>query len=253
MIMIAKSLLKRGYDHELNCEDAVSINRVETYFGNLHFLAVFDGCCGGIKSQFASEFLSKAFKYAVSSLNFDEIDELSFPDLIYFIINRLKEQLQTLQFNINISEYELLSTVVFSIISEDLKYGCIVFFGDGVAIINGKDKIIIDQNNMPDYLAYHINEDTDTIIKNNANIYYFNNITDLSICTDGILSFSKIIDNDGIKTNVRSDEITNDVIDSLCINTDFSNNEIMLTRKYNILHKNNYHHYDDIAIARLFI
>jgi hypothetical protein len=60
-----------------------------------------------------------------------------------------------------------------------------------VVCINGKITEF-DRDNKPDYLAYHLHENFDHWYESLQQKISFDRMSDVSIATDGILTFSKI-------------------------------------------------------------
>lgn len=239
-----RTLLKRGYNHDTNCEDAFCVEKHHSYI----LFAVFDGCSTGKKSHFASELMAKLFRNVVNKLDY----MMYITELHTSIIEELHSQLRLFHINYRVPIDELLSTIIFGIIDTRTNAGIITFMGDGVMVCNG-EILNVDQDNTPNYLAYHLNDSVETsndlynFEKDHCKIEYITNIKDISICTDGILSYQ-------YSDKSFTDElITDAVITEYCKDKNLLQSEVMLGRKHNILNSKEFKHYDDIAIVRIII
>lgn len=247
-IMIIQTILKRGSDHHNFCQDFLSIGENDKYV----YLAVFDGCSGGIYSHFASALFGKAFKDVV--LNFpasSETQETNAKLMVYMISRKVSEVKQILKLNVS----ELLSTMIFCSIDKQTKECKIYAFGDGFISVDGHDIVIKNTRfiekengeNMPDYIAYDLDliesyADFEYWWSTKSDKYSFENVQNISIASDGILTFKKF--------KQEGEEI--DAINYLIHDEKFIDNKIMLERKCNILaNKHFMTHTDDLSIIRV--
>jgi len=222
---------KKGNGHLNNCDDAVSVFVKD----NTAYLGVFDGCSGGQKSYFAAELHAKLFKKAAKLANSQSLEYQS-----HEILNMMRRDLSLFKSIYEISSVELLSTVIFAIIDTNTKAGIILSAGDGVIICNEKINII-DQNNLPVYLIEHELDNNNNFIDQFCSIQKFDSISDLTISTDGILTF---------KSKEKLDQV-DFVIDYFCKDQTLLNSLAMLPRKYNMLISKNYIHEDDLSMIRI--
>jgi len=114
--------------------------------------------------------------------------------------------------------------------------------GDGVLAVN-EQLIIIEQNDKPDYLAYHLNKSFEEWSSQHIKTYSFQEVNNLAISTDGVLSFAR---------NSTESVEGIDALDFLMLNTDFQQQDNMLDRKCLYLQQE----YalipnDDVAIIRI--
>lgn len=232
--MEVRTLIKRGGDHHTNCEDDLfAFNDGSTYIG-----AVFDGCSSGVKSHFASALYGKILKkfynatsYAFPKLDLESIGRLFYYDLFY----ALKQTLSIYQLN----DMELLSTMIFTVIRDRQAY--IMVSGDGCIKVDDELYELESPGNAPNYLVYYLDDFSES--KRVLKEYSFAFDKSLSICSDGIFSF----------TNQDREDMSYKVIDSLLNDTSFLKSEAMLARKYNLLLKEGYTHYDDLSIVRFIL
>jgi hypothetical protein len=229
-MFVIREILRMGSDHK-QCEDSIFKMVKDEYI----FMATFDGCSGGVDSHFASNLFKKILRKSIEENLFlkGSPEEISKVVLKKFFISLIAIT-NILTLNLD----EILSTIIFSITNFNTKESFIVISGDGAYMFNG-ELLEIDQNNTPDYIAYHLNE----TIENVWNTFHTKNLKDtkdLSLMSDGIFSFKK--------ENISS---TEEPIKSLLIEDKLIKSEAMLPRICNILDKNGYYHYDDLSIVRL--
>jgi len=237
-----RSLIRRGYDHQTYCEDS----NFHYENRNIVVIAALDGCSSGYRSQFASELIAKLLRKACNDI-FEDIIEPEIKHDIFLIkkiIARTHHYLQVFSNFFKVKDLELLSTIVMAVIDINFQNGYAAFIGDGCISING-ELIENEQNNTPDYMAYHLEKnkiDDSELYATSSHIKYLvlNNIVDISVSTDGIDTFNKIKDSD---INPR---------DLLFNSLRFDKLDVMLERTYNVLKLKGFLHFDDISIVRLF-
>ena len=243
-IMIIHKYIKRGLNHANYCEDFILHETLEDQY---ELFGVFDGCSSGVDSHFASSFIAKTVKseFYKLAVETDLPQEDFMKKLLFGVIFTLKEQQKILSLNRD----ELLSTIILFLYDKNTDSGIIVTIGDGVISINGTH-IIIDENNVPDYLAYHldnINDEAEFKIwyLMHTQQYFIDNLIDISISTDGATSFvptGKTIDRD---------ELINP-LDYLLKDMFLLKNKAMLGRKCNILErKHGLVNGDDLGVIRV--
>ncbi len=242
-IMLIHKYIKRGLNHANYCEDFILH---ETLGDKYDLFGVFDGCSSGIDSHFASSFIAKIIRSEFYKLDTGQglgLEEFV-KKLLLKVVFTLKEQKQSL----NLDRDELLSTIILFLYDKKSDSGIIVSIGDGVVSINGKHSLI-DEDNIPDYLAYHLDKiNSEAEFKMwymvHTRQYFVDNLTDVSISTDGATSF--------VKTAKHDNEETINPLDYLFTDKFLINNKAMLGRKCNLLERK--HHLvnaDDLGIIRL--
>ena len=236
--MEVRTLLKRGTDHPLNCEDDLfTFNDGSTYIG-----AVFDGCSTGIKSHFASTLYSKILadwcEKAGDSIAGDPIQEVGRNCFQYLFL-----QLDVVRKTLNLYYMEMLSTMILMVVRDGKAY--ILVSGDGCISLSsatGREETKIESpGNAPDYLAYHLACGLDAF--RSLKEYTFNVEKTISICSDGIYSF----------TGKDKVDQSHEVMTSLLEDASLLKSEAMLGRKYNLLLKEGYSNYDDLSIVRFIV
>lgn len=250
--MIIHKVLRRGSDHPDFCQDFYAIGETQNFL----YCCIFDGCSGGKDSHFASTLFSKAFNDVMKNMS-DVLDDAGKPIeyntrfLVYMIARKISEVRQVLHLDI----VELLSTVVLCTINKNNRECLITAFGDGFFYVDGKEVIIkntrfIDKengDNMPDYLAYDLKdiegrEEFDYWFSQKSEVHKFDNVTNVSIASDGICTFKKF----------KECADTINPIDFLVKDEGLMSTKNMLERKYNIL-RNGYSmvNTDDLSVIRI--
>jgi hypothetical protein len=243
--MFIHSLLKRGSLHKENCEDFLFQHQISQEF---YICGVFDGCSSGKDSHFASALMAKTLKSVAASIKPDP--SASLDDLLKVALFQTIKKIHQIRQSLKLQTDELLATIIL-LITNQFQKTKIICIGDGFLSLNNQN-IEIDENNQPNYLAY----DLDNLISPEyflkwyeklPHVYEIDQITDVSISTDGILSFSV----DGFAKTSAFDESV-DPCNYLMKDQFLLQNPSMLARKINIL-KNKYHltHLDDLGIIRL--
>lgn len=239
--MEVRTLLKRGTDHLLNCEDDLfTFNDGTTYIG-----AVFDGCSTGVKSHFTSALYGKILKaYFLNRSTLFTLDETPLNYIGKSIFYYLHANLKKVQILLTLDTLEILSTMILVVIRDNKAYTLVS--GDGCISVNYKDKSgedtkIESPENAPDYLAYHLENAAEAFasLKEES----FENMHSISICSDGIYSF----------TDKDRKDCSDIVMTSLLDDEAMIKSGAMLGRKYNLLVKAGYTNYDDLSIVRFIL
>lgn len=230
--MEVRTLVKRGTDHHVYCEDDLyHFNIGNTYIG-----AVFDGCSTGIKSHFASALYGKILKSFIGLM--EPFLDFSPKIIGMSILGHFYRELRSIQSKLGLRDLELLSTMILVIIREGEAF--VIVSGDGCILVDDVEYRIESEGNAPDYLAYHLNSYVEG--KDSCKTYEVTFTKSLSICSDGIYSFTKD----------REDK-TEEVVTSLLKDESFLKSDAMLARKYNLLTKEGITNYDDLSIIRFIL
>jgi hypothetical protein len=232
------TLLKIGESHDNFCEDFL-VNE-ELMNGRL-LLAVMDGCTMGKESSFASMLVGKILRKITKERFFLQQSEPTLITEQKAILKSLFENLSHIKNTLLLDTEEMLTTLVLMLVDTQKLNGEIIVIGDGYVGLNG-ESFDFEQDNKPDYLGYHLGENFEDWFDNQTQRINFQNLSDISICTDGIWSFSEK------KKNPK--EI--DPIDYLLFDTSEQSNKGMLANKLRKLSdKFNNKPLDDLAIIRL--
>lgn len=238
------STLQIGDYHINHCEDDLLIKKI---CSDKILCAVMDGCSTAMDSHFASTLTGKILRKIIIENGYkalyEKASQQSLEEELKEIIKGLFNELKFVKNHLMLDEKELLSTLIILVYDITKDEGFILTIGDGVVCING-NITEFDRNNRPDYLAYHLYEDFEEWYSRQSQKLFFDCLDDVSIATDGILSFSKIK-----KTN--SEEMIN-FAEYLMIDRQNSETEEMLNRKLKQLeHQYGVKPTDDLAIVRI--
>lgn len=238
-------LLAIGEYHLNHCEDYFVIEKL----GNNQWLcAVMDGCTMGNDSYFASTLVGKLLKkiarertylrfYHGASCHISLTEELS------LILQQLFSELKIIKNQLFLETNDLLSTLVLLLLDSETNQGELLAIGDGVVCINGQ-LTIFEQQNTPDYIAYHLNEPFEEWFARQRQRISIPAIHDISIATDGIETFVSVT---GEKTTENTE-----LLHFLLTDTTFAERSEMLSMKLRTIEKQ----YamkpsDDLAIIRV--
>ena len=232
------TLLKKGTSHPVFCEDFLYTKMISD---DIFIGAVFDGCSGGDNSHFASSLAGKLMRNVCENIDNSEFEK-DLDAVSDSILTKFFTEFQKAQTIFNLKQDDLLSTVILLIYQSVGKNALIRVFGDGFVAADSKH-YIIDQNNMPEYPIYYLTENF-KLPDIKSQRYFFQNVSDVTISTDGILTFKQ----EGIPENA---EIP-DPVEYLVQNSEMQNLGVMLQRKYNILNnKYKIRNSDDVAVIRV--
>lgn len=243
-LMKIYKVLTIGEFHINYCEDFLVEEQIAT---NEKVVAVLDGCTMGTESVFASMLYGKILRNIAKKRFYQDFYSTNSSELkltLKTIVKELIEETRLLKNQLGLEVNELLSTLIIGIVNTEEGKAEFLTIGDGLVCHDGK-LIEYEQNNTPDYLGYHLNEDFELWYEKQAqklSITYFN---DLSICTDGIFTF-KNLEN---KTKQKEEK---ELIDYLLIDNEHAQFDNFLERKVRYL-KEKWNHVvtDDLAIIRL--
>lgn len=244
------SVIRKGEDHPVFCEDFMATSDSGRYFLGV----VFDGCSGGNDSHFASSLFGKIFRQIINegAMAGNTIEEKS-KNFIQGFVKKMFEIKVALQLEDN----DLVATFMMLVYDKVHGEALILTVGDGVIHCDGELTILENERfkfthpttyrDMPNYIAYDmVDLGLDRTYfshwyDNNVKIHKFINPRDISISTDGILTF-------------RAPEEEVDPVNFLLVDDTWSNNKIMLSKKVNVL-RSRYKtvHKDDLSIIRLII
>lgn len=240
MIVNPYTLLRRGAGHKLSCEDALFFEQRN----NIAVAGVFDGCSSAPHGLFAASLFSMALGAA-----FNQVSAATSGYSLHALLWAFFSCIKSCASAIGLPFSELLSTAIFAWLDTDSDDCRIVALGDGVVCIGGQTHII-DQQNCPDYPAYHLTElkspdQLDFWLEQHGRRWDVFGPKDLTISTDGILSLKPI----GLQHPTAFDALT-----YLTADRSLSGTKAMLSRKVNLLKTNhNLEHDDDLGMIRLIM
>jgi Protein phosphatase 2C len=206
-----------------------------------------DGCSSGKDSHFASALMGKILQKLGQIIPHQDFykaqKETLQPEILgKWLLENLFFEMQTIRNQLLLDRLEMLATLVLLVYQKNQKSAWLIVIGDGFIQIN-EEIIEIDQDNRPDYLAYHLGEGFENWFAGQKNIFRVDNPQNLSICSDGIDTFQTI------KTDINEDF---NPINYLLKDNTFENLPNMLNRKFNILQKQyGYQPADDVSVIRI--
>lgn len=238
------SALQIGHYHTNYCEDYLFIGSIGK---DKLVCAVMDGCSTALDSYFIATMTGKLLRKITTEKSYQDLYE---PDLysetnicLKSILKELFKELKFVKNQLMLDTKEMLTTMILMVIDKKQKQGTVLTIGDGLISING-EVTEFDHDNTPDYIGFHLNEDFEAWFSKQKQIISFDTINDISIATDGILSFTKVK-----KTAISE---TADTLAYLLKDTENKENEEMIALKLKKLE----HQYgllptDDFAMIRL--
>ena len=238
------SALRIGDYHINHCEDFLITKKMGS---DKILCAVMDGCSTAMESQFASALFGKVLRKICIEKGYKELYDVhqssDVEEYLKAVLKELFEEITAIKNHLMLDEKELLTTVIILIYDTKKDVGIIVSIGDGLVSVNGK-ATTFERDNKPDYLAYHLKEKFEDWYSNQTQKILFSKLEDVSIATDGVLSFIPFKKTDYGEQIIPADYLLHDKsqLDS----------EEMLSLKLKKLE----HHYgmkpaDDLAMIRI--
>jgi hypothetical protein len=241
--MQIKTILRKGVDHKVYCEDYLYSFQNDNWI----IAATFDGCSDGIDSHFASSLSGKILKSIIQQSANSLTDSLSTEDVYNFIIFNFLLTLEEMRLKLSLAGNELLSTMILLVYNKQSEVGKVIAMGDGIVVIDG-EMTIIDQNNEPEYpityagkITGHF-QDVITFLETHKNQWTFRGFKDVTISTDGHQQWKH-------KTDINKK--FQEAMDFFIYDTEMNNLEVMLARKYNILKLKGWENHDDLGMIRI--
>lgn len=145
----------------------------------------------GDDSHFAAGLIRKVLRRIARQTNQRTFAERSNPttlELLKTTLSTLFADLRRLKADLDLSETELLSTLMLAIVNTDDVSAEIMVIGDGV-IACDEEIIEFNQENKPDYLGYHLAEDFEDYWNSLTQRVSASDFLDLAIASDGVFSF----------------------------------------------------------------
>lgn len=243
--MVIDSFLQRGIMHKDHNEDALFFKHLdETWV----IAAVMDGCSTGKDSYFASALYVKSIKKSclttpqLNTMNdMVKMDDLDCQMLGKVILKHLFEDQKNIRQSFLLEKSELLSTLLLLVLNKKTKEAFINISGDGFFAVNEKVTEVI-QNNMPDFMGYHMDIEFDDWLENHSESHNFYDVESIVIATDGITKlFNKK------KGNYVGYEPV-----KIFLSKEAYKNQLMIEDKFNLYtSEKNLLPYDDIAIVQV--
>jgi len=244
--MKISTLNKAGRFHESHTEDHLVVEELDE---NWVIAAVMDGCSSGKESFFASTLYGKIIRKTcrkiphIEKLNADfSLDKIEGSTIGRFILNQIFDDQAKTQKLLTTHIEEMLTTLILLVYNSKSKKAWINISGDGLIVANQLIKEI-DQNNIPDYMAYHQNISFEKWFENFSQTFEYAHCHDLSISTDGVSKF---------QSQSNNSQQTINPLHYLLVDKSFSKSNNLLEEKYHLL-TNDYglYPYDDLGIIRI--
>ena len=241
--MKISTLLQRGIHHRNFNEDLIYTHSISN---DIMVCAVMDGCSSAKDSHFTSSLFAKSLHKSARMLpqmkeiieDFD-LKTMALEAIADFFMKQLFEDLKRAKKLFFLGREELLSTIVLLVIDKKKRTACIKMSGDGIFAVN--DEITeIDQNNIPNFLGYHLSSDYEDVRDVEIQTWNFEAVTDISISTDGI-------------DKLRSGSKNKNPRKQFLLGKSEIFEESFLQNQYEVLRKKGFVPYDDIGIIRLVI
>lgn len=155
-----------------------------------------DGCSSGRESHFVSSLYVKSLQKTCLTLPQLEdpgdgglqLSDFEGSALGRIILEHLFEDVKAMAKLLSLDKAELLSTVILLVHNSEKEECYINFSGDGFYAVNN-ELIEIDQQNMPDFMGYHLKEEFDSWFDNHTLPKQFSKVKSVCISTDGISKF----------------------------------------------------------------
>jgi hypothetical protein len=244
--MKIQTLLYPGKYHPVYCEDHLLYH----HLGNEWFVGgVMDGCSSGEESHFASALYVKSTRKACRQIS----DAMVHPDqnshftagheaIRRRILYTLFEDMQQIRTDLSLDMTEMLSTLLLLVYRIRDRSAWINVSGDGL-VFNDGERTEIDQDNMPDYLAFHLDTDVEYWYHQHTATFTFSDVRDLTISTDGLLKlypgpFERSIVKEPVEFLIGQD-------------TAGAGGEALQQRLTELLHRHGYIPFDDIGVLRI--
>lgn len=154
-------------------------------------IAVMDGCSSGTDSHFASTLIGKLLRKIAKQEAYEEYAKNETKEIknqLEQISLQLFEDLANMNRQLDLKSDEILSTMILAVIDVIQRSAEVVIVGDGFIHINGQN-IEYENDNKPDYIGYHLKMDKHLWYQTRTKKLTVNNLTNLSISTDGIHTF----------------------------------------------------------------
>ncbi len=154
-------------------------------------------------SYFAATLVGKLLRKIVQEKGYKELYGLEvitdIDSSLKFIIQELFKELNVTKNQLLLDKEELLTTLIVLLIDKKENRGIVLVIGDGLVSINGK-VTEFDQDNKPDYLGFHLNENFEEWYASQIQKIEFDSVHDISIATDGIFMFAPVKKVDATET-----------------------------------------------------
>lgn len=180
----------------------------------------------GTESVFASILFGKILRNIAKQKFYEEFVSHCNSDLktnLMEVIQKLLSDTVKIKNSLGLDTNELLSTLIIAIVDTQNVKAELLAIGDGLVCKDGK-LIEYEQDNIPDYLGYHLSEDFESWYHSLGQKLSIDHFNDLSISTDDIFTFKNLTD----KSRQRSER---EIINHLLIDQTGVEHDNFLVRK----------------------
>jgi len=241
------SALKIGNFHTNHCEDFLVSEQISS---NSSMIAVMDGCTMGKESVFPSILIGKILRAIAKERFYKDFLDNKPEDLsnsLKEILKKLFSELKIIKNQLGLEIEELLSTIILGVIDCSLLVKAeFITIGDGLIYYDGH-VVEYEQNDKPDYLGYHLQEDFESWYTSQKQRLSIKSFKDLSICTDGIFSFKNFVNKENQKEELQI------IRDLLFDKEGLEYDNFLETRIRSLEEKEDHILTDDLAIIRVLI
>jgi len=190
--MKIETCLHKGAIHENHNEDALYHTVIEDKW---LIAAVMDGCSTGTESFFTSTFYKKLIRKTCNTIPFLDqvmpeisIDNTDTIRLGEYILQQVFKDMAKYSKLLMLDKPEILSTLILAVYSVASKELWVNISGDGYVCLNKKIHEF-NQNNMPDFMGYHLKEKYSIWLNEHTETLFETDINTFTIATDGISKF----------------------------------------------------------------
>jgi len=240
------TLNKKGKIHDNHCEDHLIVRNLD---GPWLLGAVMDGCSSGIESHFASGLVAKIINRACGDLlmkanlaGMKEEYEKNLEMIGRFILEQVWDTIPGLKKMLSLHIHELLSTLILLVYNKDHRAAWINISGDGFIAVDDRIEEI-DQDNMPDYMAYHLGDRFDDWIESHSKTFSIKYAENLAISTDGVAKFHALSQ----RSPVRIDPVNYLLVDA----ENASSPEMLEDKVKPLATEYGLYPYDELGIVRI--
>lgn len=210
--------------------------------------SVMDGCSGGISSYFAATLFGKILNKVYSTMAYPQVagfatDSASTNQILEYCCKMFFDELIQTKNQLFLERNELLSTLIIAVYNSETLTLSVACAGDGAYAVNGL-VTLIEQQNKPNYLAYHLEKGFKTWYTQETLVHHMQGVSSFAIATDGVESFAS--------ESLTEDDTNFDAVSYLLTDVSLSNNPAMLHKKclimegeYRLIPR------DDVAIIRV--
>jgi Protein phosphatase 2C len=211
-----------GEHHSNYCEDYLLVAEIGK---NKILCAVMDGCSMGTDSYFSATLTGKILRKIAKELQFREFVEQETKNpaqLLQIVLQQLFENFRSFKNQLHLEREETLNTLLITVVDTTERSGEFMCIGDGLICIDSQF-FEFEQDNRPDYLGYHLNEDFDSWFASQEQKISRADLKTFSLSTDGIFTFKEF--------DLGSYDRPKNIIDFLLVDEEGGQNSNMLNRK----------------------